>query len=102
MEYLPHVARNNVEHVPVFASPRGVVESSSSSSNVSMLRPASSVSISARVKKIMADTFETSRASALDAEANGQAETNVSAYHRAALDRFLAKEPLLFDWDRTD
>lgn len=56
----------------------------------------------ARVKRIMADTFETSRTDALDAEADGQAATNASAYHRAALDRFLAKEPPLFDWDRMD
>lgn len=56
----------------------------------------------ARVKQIMADSFETSRAEALDAEADGQAATNASAYHRAALDRFLAKEPFLFDWDRRD
>lgn len=54
----------------------------------------------ARVKQIMAGTFETGRAEALDAEADGQAATNASAYHREALDRFLAKEPLRFDWDR--
>ena len=54
----------------------------------------------ARAKQIMAATFETSRAAALDAEADGQAATNASAYHREALDRFLAKEPLAFDWDR--
>jgi len=54
----------------------------------------------ARAKKILQDTFETSRADALDAEADGQADANASTYHRAALDRFLAKEPLLFDWDR--
>lgn len=54
----------------------------------------------ARAKRIMAETFETSRDDALNAEANAQADANASAYHRAALDRFLSKEPLLFDWDR--
>lgn len=54
----------------------------------------------ARAKRIMAETFETSRDDALNTEADAQAATNASAYHRAALDRFLSKEPLLFDWDR--
>ncbi len=55
----------------------------------------------ARAKRILSDTFETPRDAALDAEADAQAETNASAYHRAALDRFLSKEPLLFDWDKS-
>ncbi|MBO6783584.1 MAG: enoyl-CoA hydratase/isomerase family protein [Alphaproteobacteria bacterium] len=54
----------------------------------------------ARAKRIMAATFETSRDEAFDTEADGQAGASASAYHRAALDRFLAKEPPLFDWDR--
>lgn len=51
-------------------------------------------------KKIMGDSFETSRHAALDAEADAQAAANASAYHKAALARFLAKQPALFDWDR--
>lgn len=51
-------------------------------------------------KAIMGNAFETPRREALDAEAEAQAEANASAYHRAALERFLAKEPALFDWDR--
>lgn len=48
----------------------------------------------------MGPAFESSREDALDAEADGQAAANASAYHKAALDRFLAKEPALFDWER--
>ena len=51
-------------------------------------------------KEIMGPAFESSREDALDAEADGQAAANASAYHKAALDRFLAKEPALFDWER--
>jgi 2-(1,2-epoxy-1,2-dihydrophenyl)acetyl-CoA isomerase len=38
----------------------------------------------------------------LDAEADAQATASTSLYHKAALERFLAKEPALFDWDRAD
>lgn len=51
-------------------------------------------------KAIMGDAFETPRHEALTAEAEAQAEANASAYHRVALERFLAKEPAMFDWDR--
>ncbi len=53
-------------------------------------------------KRIMGEAFETTRAAALDAEADAQADANASEYHCAALDRFLGKEPPLFDWDRRD
>lgn len=51
-------------------------------------------------KEVMGPAFETSRKDSLDAEADAQAAANASAYHKAALDRFLAKEPALFDWER--
>lgn len=53
-------------------------------------------------KQVMGGAFEMSRTAALDAEADAQADANAGDYHRAALDRFLAKEPPLFDWDRKD
>lgn len=53
-------------------------------------------------KQIMGEAFEASRDDALDAEADAQASANASAYHKDALERFLAKEPLRFDWDRED
>ena len=36
----------------------------------------------------------------LDHEAHAQSVVRQSDYHRAAVDRFLAKEPPIFDWDR--
>ncbi|MGY8956815.1 MAG: enoyl-CoA hydratase/isomerase family protein [Alphaproteobacteria bacterium] len=51
-------------------------------------------------KQILGNAFETGRTEALDAEASAQAEANSSAYHRAAVERFLAKKPALFDWDK--
>ena len=53
-------------------------------------------------KQIMAEAFETSREEALDAEANAQAAANASTYHKDALERFLSKVPLLFDWENSD
>jgi 2-(1,2-epoxy-1,2-dihydrophenyl)acetyl-CoA isomerase len=53
-------------------------------------------------KHVMGQTFESNRTDALDAEADAQATANASLYHKAALERFLAKEPALFDWDRAD
>lgn len=51
-------------------------------------------------KQVMGTAFETDRTTALTAEARAQAEANASDYHRAAVERFLAKEPTLFDWNR--
>jgi len=53
-------------------------------------------------KHVMGQTFESNRTDALDAEADAQVTANASLYHKAALERFLAKEPALFDWDRAD
>jgi 2-(1,2-epoxy-1,2-dihydrophenyl)acetyl-CoA isomerase len=44
--------------------------------------------------------FETPRADAFAAEADAQAAANATGYHRDAVARFLAKEPLAFDWER--
>lgn len=49
-------------------------------------------------KRIMGAALETDRPAALAAEADAQADANASDYHRAAVARFLAKEPALFDW----
>jgi len=51
-------------------------------------------------KRIMGEAFETPRTVALDAEADAQADANAGEYQRAALDRFLSKEPPPFDWDK--
>lgn len=51
-------------------------------------------------KRVMGSALETDRATALAAEADAQAEANASDYHRDAVERFLAKEPALFDWDK--
>jgi 2-(1,2-epoxy-1,2-dihydrophenyl)acetyl-CoA isomerase len=53
-------------------------------------------------KRAMSKAFESTRSEALDAEADAQAAANASPYHKAALERFLAKEPALFDWERSD
>ncbi|HCP00202.1 MAG: enoyl-CoA hydratase [Alphaproteobacteria bacterium] len=50
-------------------------------------------------KRVMGSAFETDRATALAAETDAQVEANASDYHRAAVRRFLAKEPPLFNWD---
>lgn len=49
-------------------------------------------------KRVIGSTFEADRTTALAAEANAQVEANASDYHRAAVKRFLAKEPALFNW----
>ena len=49
-------------------------------------------------KRVMGSAFETERTAVLAAEAEVQAEANVSDYHREAVKRFLAKEPALFHW----
>jgi 2-(1,2-epoxy-1,2-dihydrophenyl)acetyl-CoA isomerase len=51
-------------------------------------------------KRIMNVAFETPRAEAFAAEADAQAAANATDYHRDAVARFLAKEPLAFDWER--
>ncbi len=51
-------------------------------------------------KRIMNVAFETPRADAFAAEADAQAAANATGYHRDAVARFLAKEPLAFDWER--
>ncbi|MBS29417.1 MAG: enoyl-CoA hydratase [Alphaproteobacteria bacterium] len=50
-------------------------------------------------KQIMGAALETDRATALTAEASAQATANASDYHRAAVERFLAKEPAIFNWE---
>ena len=53
-------------------------------------------------KHVMGQAFESNRTDALGAEADAQTTANASLYHKAALERFLAKEPALFDWESTN
>ncbi|MEK9661374.1 MAG: enoyl-CoA hydratase/isomerase family protein [Alphaproteobacteria bacterium] len=51
-------------------------------------------------KQALNRSFQSDLDAMLDAEASGQALANNSAYHRDAAERFLAKEPLAFAWER--
>jgi 2-(1,2-epoxy-1,2-dihydrophenyl)acetyl-CoA isomerase len=51
-------------------------------------------------KQALNRSFELDLDALLDIEANAQALANNSAYHRDAVARFLAKEPLAFAWER--
>jgi len=51
-------------------------------------------------KNIMNQSFNLDFRALGELEAYGQAVAHDTNYHKAAVKRFLAKEPLLFDWDR--
>ena len=62
-------------------------------------RHASTEAIGATKLALLA-AFEHGLQAALDLEAHAQTVVRQSAYHRAAVDRFLDKAPVLFDWER--
>ena len=51
-------------------------------------------------KSMLNQSFERDLATSLDLEASAQAIANNSDYHRAAVERFLDKQPSLFDWEK--
>ena len=62
-------------------------------------RHASSEALGA-TKLALLHAFEHGLLASLDHEAHAQSVVRQSAYHREAVDRFLAKEPAIYDWDR--
>ena len=51
-------------------------------------------------KNMLNQSFERDLQSLLDLEAAAQAIANNSDYHRRAAERFLDKQPTLFDWEK--
>ena len=51
-------------------------------------------------KSMLNQSFERDFSTSLDLEASAQAIANNSDYHRAAVTRFLDKQPALFDWEK--
>jgi 2-(1,2-epoxy-1,2-dihydrophenyl)acetyl-CoA isomerase len=51
-------------------------------------------------KNILNQSFQSDLQTLLDLEASAQAIANNSGYHRAAAERFLDKQPALFDWEK--